>query len=223
MAVLRDHRTVSIADQIFEQLEKDILSGRHARGEIISEAKLSAELGVSRTPVREAITRLVQEHILIESGRGLEVVGISREDMLDMYEIRIQLEGACAARAARNVSDAQLKEMEEVLELQRYYIGKAGAPGAFSDDIKDLDSRFHGLLYEACGSMAYRDTLLPMHRKMTKFRKASVSVKSRALQSFQEHAAILEALKAHEPELARVRTVQHIINARDNIKNMPEF
>ena len=146
MAVLRDHRTVSIADQIFEQLEKDILSGRHARGEIISKAKLSAELGVSRTPVREAITRLVQEHILIESGRGLEVVGISREDMLDMYEIRIQLEGACAARAARNVSDAQLKEMEEVLELQRYYIGKAGAPGAFSDDIKDLDSRFHGLL-----------------------------------------------------------------------------
>jgi len=222
MAISRDHRTISIADQIFEQLEKEILTGKYKRGELLSELKLSAELGVSRTPVREAIRRLEQEHIIRDTGRGLEVVAISREDMLDMYEIRIQLEGNAAARAASHITDAQLKEMEEILELQRFYIEKGGAPGEYADDIKDLDSRFHALIYRSCGSMAYEDTLTPMHRKMTKFRKASVSKKSRAMLSYQEHVAILEALKAHEPELARSRSVQHIINARDNIKEIPE-
>ena len=81
---MRDHRTISIADQIFEQLEKEILSGKYKRGEILSELKLSEELGVSRTPVREAIRRLEQEHILKDSGKGLTVVGISKTDMLDM-------------------------------------------------------------------------------------------------------------------------------------------
>ena len=222
MAVLRDHRTISIADQIFERLEKDILTGKYQHGDILSEMKLSAELGVSRTPVREAIRRLEQEHILRENGRGLEVVGISREDMLDMYEIRVQLEGIAAARAATNITDEQLKEMAEILELQRFYIEKTSVPGEYADDIKDLDSRFHGLIYRGCGSMAYCDTLLPMHRKMTKFRKASVSKKSRATHSYEEHMAIYEALKAHEPELARSRTVQHIINARDSIKAIQE-
>ena len=126
MAVMRDHRTISIADQIFEQLEREILAGKYQRGEILSEMRLSAELGVSRTPVREAIRRLEQEHILRENGRGIEVVGISREDMLDMYEIRVALEGIAAGKAAQNITDEQLKEMEEILELQRFYIEKKG-------------------------------------------------------------------------------------------------
>ncbi|MBQ3872064.1 MAG: GntR family transcriptional regulator [Clostridia bacterium] len=222
MTVLRDHRTVSIADQIFEQLEKEILSGKYQRGEITSELKLSQELGVSRTPVREALRRLEQEHIIKDNGRGIEIIGISREDMLDMYDIRIQLEGIAAARAAEHVTDEQLKEMQDTLELQRFYIERTGTTGEYADDIKDMDSRFHELVYESCGSMAYCDTLLAMHRKMTKFRKASLSKKSRATQSYQEHIAILEALMAHEPELARSRMTQHVINARDNIKGIQE-
>ena len=79
---MRDHRTISIADQIFEQLEKEILSGKYKRGEQLSELKLSEELGVSRTPIREAIRRLEQEHILADTGKGLTVVGISKTDML---------------------------------------------------------------------------------------------------------------------------------------------
>lgn len=88
---MREHKSISIADQIFEQLERDILTGKYPRGEVLSELRLSAELGVSRTPVREAIRRLEQENILEESGRGVVVIGISREDMLDMYEIRMRL------------------------------------------------------------------------------------------------------------------------------------
>ena len=66
---MREHKTISIADQIFEQLERDILTGKYQRGEVLSEMRLSAELGVSRTPIREALRRLEQENILSDSGR----------------------------------------------------------------------------------------------------------------------------------------------------------
>ena len=97
--MMRDHKPISIADQVFEKLERDILSGKYPQGEILSELRLSGELGVSRTPIREAIRRLEQEHILEDTSRGLVVVGISRQDMLDIYEIRRQLEGLAAKRA----------------------------------------------------------------------------------------------------------------------------
>ena len=64
------HKTVSLADQVFERMETDILSGKYQRGEILTESKLSAELGVSRTPIREALRRLEQEHIIEETGKG---------------------------------------------------------------------------------------------------------------------------------------------------------
>jgi DNA-binding GntR family transcriptional regulator len=71
-----EHRSISIADQIFDQLERDILAGKYVRGEVLSELGLSKQLGVSRTPIREAIRRLEQEDFLEESGRGAVVVGI---------------------------------------------------------------------------------------------------------------------------------------------------
>ena len=215
---MRDHRTISIADQIFEQLQNEILSGKYKKGEVLSEAKLSEELGVSRTPVREAVRRLEQEHILDETGHGIVVVGISAEDMLDMYDIRIQLEGQAAARAAKNVTDEQLDKMQEVIELQKFYTDKDGDTSLKSNNIRDMDSSFHELLYQASSSVVFHDTLSNIHKKILKFRKASVSDKSRAELSYEEHLAILDALRMHEPELARSRTVQHIINARDNIR-----
>ena len=80
-----DHKTVSLADQVFEHLETDILSGKYGRGEILTESKLSAELGVSRTPIREALRRLEQEHIIEETGKGSVVIGITDKDLEDIY------------------------------------------------------------------------------------------------------------------------------------------
>lgn len=218
---MSEHKSISIADQIFEQLERDILTGKYQRGELLSETRLASELGVSRTPIREAIRRLEQEHILDESSRGAVVVGISKDDMYDMYEIRIQLEGIAAERAASHISDDELNKMREILDLQRYYIEKSGADGTDnSDQIKNLDSQFHALLYMSCGSKAYRDTLLPMHKKMTKFRKASVRKNSRAIESLSEHEAIYSALAKRDGKLAAELTTQHVINARDSIMNM---
>ena len=214
---MKERKSISIADQIFEQLERDILSGKYARGELLTELRLSEELGVSRTPIREAIRRLEQENILEEAGRGVTVVGISKQDMLDMYEIRIRIEGLAAEWAAARIGDEELNQIRETLELQRYYTEKGGS---HSDQIKNLDSQFHELVYRACGSRALTDTLIGLHKKMTKFRMASVSKQSRALQSVEEHEAILAALSAHDAEAAGEAMTAHVVNARDRMRDM---
>ena len=206
-----EHKSISIADQIFEQLERDILSGKYPRGELLSEQRLSSELGVSRTPVREAIRRLEQEKLLEDAPRGVIVVGISREDMMDMYEIRLQLEGPMARRAALNISDEQLHQMRDILDLQHFYCERQRSDS--SDQIKNLDSRFHELLYAADGSRTFYDVLSRLHKKITKFRMASVSRRSRALESIAEHEAIYEALAAHDPDRAEAAVLLHTRNA----------
>ncbi len=220
---MREHRTISIADQIFDQLEHEILTGKYKRGEIISEQRMSEELGVSRTPVREALRRLEQEEMIEEGARGMVVIGIAKEDMPDMYEIRIRLESTAAERAARNISEENLKEMGDILDMQGLFIEKQNAGDVDnSDKIRDLDSRFHELLYKSCGSKAFCDILIPLHKKMTKFRKASVRHKGRAVASYREHIEIYEALKAHDPEKAGSSMVRHLKNARTNIMSIEE-
>ena len=214
---MKERKSISIADQIFEQLERDILSGKYPRGELLTELRLSEELGVSRTPIREAIRRLEQENILEEAGRGVTVVGISKQDMLDMYEIRIRIEGLAAEWAAARIGDEELNQIRETLELQRCDTEKGGS---HSDQIKNLDSQFHELVYRACGSRALTDTLIGLHKKMTKFRMASVSKQSRALQSVEEHEAILAALSAHDAEAAGEAMTAHVVNARDRMRDM---
>ncbi len=215
---MKEHRNISIADQIFEKLERDILSGKYRRGEILSELRLSKEMDVSRTPIREALLRLEQENILMETGRGMEVIGISAEDMLDMYDVRLRLEGEMARRAAVNISEEKLAEMLELVELQRFYINKQG--NSSSEHTKNLDSQFHELLYSSCGSKTYKDVLMRIHKKMTKYRMASVSKQSRALQSNDEHMAIYRALVSRDPDAAEKAVMDHVRNAINRMEHM---
>ena len=82
-----EHKTISLADQVFEHLETDILSGKYQKGETLTESKLSLELGVSRTPIREALRRLEQEHLIEEAPKGVVVVGIGEKDLADIFEL----------------------------------------------------------------------------------------------------------------------------------------
>jgi len=209
-----EHKTISLADQVFEHLERDILSGKYSRGEILTESRLSAELGVSRTPIRESLRRLEQEHLIEETGKGSLVIGITEKDLEDIYLIRIQLEGMVASLAAKNYKDEKkLARLKEALDLQEFYLNKKDA-----DQIKHMDNRFHNMLYELSGSMVFYDTLLPLHKKVQKYRKASVESNSRAAASVEEHRKIYEAVAAGDCELAAKYASLHAENAFNHIK-----
>ncbi len=212
-----EHKTVSLADQVFEHIEKDILSGEYKRGEIITESKLSAKLGVSRTPIREALRRLSQEHLIEESGKGSVVIGISEKDLEDIFLIRKQLECLAASLAATNHTPDQLSELKETLELQEFYVGKQDA-----DHVKHMDNKFHRILYKLTGSTVFYDTLVPLHKKIQKYRRASLQSGSRATASVEEHRKIYEAIAAKDPKGAYDTVLEHIENAYNHIKNKKE-
>ena len=207
-----EHKTISLADQVFEHLETDILSGKYQRGEILTEAKLCQELGVSRTPVREVLRRLAQEHIIEESTKGSLVIGISERDLEDIFLIRECVEGLAAEVAAKSRTAEQLNALREALELQEFYLTKMD-----SNQIKIMDNRFHELIYKACGGITFYDTLEPLHKKIQKYRKAAVSNKSRATASVEEHKKIFEAIADQNGEAARKYTIEHIKNAHNHI------
>lgn len=207
-----EHKSISLADQVFEHLENDILSGKYQRGEVLTESKLCAELGVSRTPIREALRRLEQEHIIEESGKGSVVIGINENDLKDIFMIREKLECLVASLAAENRTDEQLIELREALELQEFYLTKQDA-----EHIKFMDNRFHSTLYKLSGSMVFYDTLIPLHKKIQKYRRASVESKSRAVASVKEHRMIFEAILSGDSKKAAEFAKQHVENAYNHI------
>lgn len=208
-----EHKSISLAEQVFDRLETDILSGKYQPGEILTELKLVGDLGVSRTPIREALRRLEQEHVIEMTSKGILVLGVSQKDLEEILEIRTRIEGLAAYMAALNITDEQLEELREAVELQEFFVPKHDA-----DRINGMDSRFHFLIYRFSGSIPLYDTLVPLHKKVLKYRKASVENEVRSTHSSQEHRAIFEAIAAHDAPLAEKYMTDHIANAKEFIK-----
>ena len=207
-----EYKTVSLADQVFERLEAEILSGKYQRGEVVTELQLCAELGVSRTPVREALRRLSQEHLIEDSPRGTVVLGVVRKDFEDMCAIRLRIEGLAVRGFIDNLSDDSLRQLREAVEFQEFYLNKSDP-----DHIKAMDSRFHELIYQNCGSAILCDTLSPLHKKVQKFRRLSIEQAGRAETSVREHRAIYEAIAAKDADLAERLMNEHVGNAMQTI------
>ena len=205
-------RGASRADLVFETLESEILGGSYAPGELLTELKLCERMGVSRTPVREALHRLMQEGLVKETTHGVVVRGVTHQDLIDIYEVRRRIEGYATRLCAERVSAEQLDEIREVVELQDFYTAKGGAA-----HIRDADTRFHELVYSYCGSDILSSILTELHRKVQRFRKASVENAERARVAVKEHAAILRALEEHNGDEAERLAVLHIENAKGGI------
>ncbi len=208
-----EHKTISLADQIFDKLENDILVGVYNRGEVLTELRLSEQLGVSRTPIREALRRLEQENIIAMTTKGAVVVGISADDIEAIYEVRERIEGYAARRAAEHASEEDIAALRDIVELQSFYIQKGDA-----QQIMDCDSRFHRMLYKMTESVPLYSTLTELHKKVIKFRRVSVEMSARAKCSNDEHRAICDAIAARNGELAEELTTAHVKNARENIR-----
>ena len=207
-----EYKTVSLADQVFERLEAEILSGKYQRGEVVTELQLCAELGVSRTPVRKALRRLSQEHLIEDSPRGTVVLGVVRKDFEDMCAIRLRIEGLAVRGFIDNLTEDSLRQLREAVEFQEFYLNKSDP-----DHIKAMDSRFHELIYQNCGSAILCDTLSPLHKKVQKFRRLSIEQAGRAETSVKEHRAIYEAIAAKDADLAERLMNEHVGNAMQTI------
>ena len=206
----------SLRGRVFNRLREDILSGKYQDYEELKEVAIGEELGVSRTPVREAFRQLELEGLIqIVPNKGAYVTGITAKDVKDIYMIRSSLEGMCARLATENITDEQLEELEENVYLASFHASKG-----HMEQMTELDNRFHHILYEACDSKMLEKLLQDFHQYVMRIRKKTLSTKERGIASNEEHRQIMEAIKEKNPDKAQQLATMHMHNAYDNmVKN----
>ena len=205
-------KTVSLADQVYERLENDIITGVYPKGEMLTELKLVEQLGVSRTPIRDALRRLEMERLIQDSGKGSVVLGITLSDLEDIMNIREHVEGLAAYYAAKNATAEEKEELRQISELQDFYFSKQDM-----NNLQKIDDRFHDSLYEISHRTILHDTLLPLHRKSMRYRKVTDKHKSVQERSVNEHKKIIEAVIAGDARLAQELMTTHIRNAKEHV------
>jgi len=203
----------SLRRRVFSLIENDILNGKYQSGDNLIESKLSEELGVSRTPVREAIRQLELEG-LVKSipNKGAVVKGISSQDIEDIYTIRMLIEGLAARWAAEKITAPEIKELHEAIDFEEFYTNK--------NDTAHLlvyDSRFHEIIYSASKSRPLTQMLSMFHHYIQRARNLSLASQTRAIKVLEEHKAIYEAIAAHDADKAAQLATDHVRNARDNL------
>ena len=206
--------TYSLRGRVFQSIREDILSGRYEQNTELKEAAIGAELGVSRTPVREALRQLELEGLVtIIPNRGAYVNMITAKDVQDIYVIRSMLEGLCARWATQSITAEQLDSMEETLCLSEYHTSKKNY-----EKLYELDSLFHEQLYEAGGSRILNHILSDFHDYVKMVRKATISTSSRSVTSTEEHRAIFEAIKEKDPDKAEALAKEHVKHTIESIQ-----
>ncbi len=206
----------SLRGRVFNKIREDILSGKYKEHEELREVAIGEELGVSRTPVREAFRQLELEGLIqIVPNKGAYVTGITAKDVEDIYMIRSKLEGLCARWATDHITEEQLEELEENVYLAEFHAKKGHL-----DQMAELDNRFHQILYESCNSKQLARLLVDFHEYVLRVRRKTLSNGSRGKVSNNEHRQIMEAIKSKDKDRAEALANEHIVNAYDNmVKN----
>jgi len=208
-----DLHTGSLRNKVFIKLQNDILNGIYEPGDSLIETKLSEELGVSRTPIREALRQLELEGLVqYIPNKGVIVKGISQKDIQDIYTIRMLIEGLAARWAAEKITPQELEELKEAVELEEFYTARND-----SSHLMHFDSRFHDIIFKASKSKPLMQILSNFHHYVQRARSISMNSPERAAAMLEEHKAILQAIIERDADKAEKLTTEHVRNASINL------
>jgi DNA-binding GntR family transcriptional regulator len=202
----------SLRGKVFNQLRTNILNGTYKPGDSLIELRLSEELGVSRTPIREALRQLELEGLVQAiPNKGAVVKGITEQDVEDIFTIRTMIEGLAARWAAEKITPEEITELKEALEFEEFYTVKND-----TDHLMRYDSRFHEIIFRASKSRPLMHMLSTFHDYIQSARVFSFKIPGRPQKSLSEHRAIFEAISNKDAATAEALTIQHIRNASQN-------
>lgn len=196
-----------MATSVYDRIRDAILSGALEGGRQLSENALAAEFGTSRTPVREALHRLEIERLVERGPRGATVRATSPEEILDIYEVRITLEGSAAHGAARRATPLDIARLQARQQDMR----------AVSDRVKRAAANraFHEALWAASQSPTLVDLLDRLHVHLLRYPTSTLDDDDRWARALDEHDAIVDAIACGDSALARDLAEQHMSAARD--------
>ncbi|MBE3586904.1 MAG: GntR family transcriptional regulator [Thermoanaerobacter sp.] len=203
-----------LRELVFESLREAIIQGRLKPGERLMEIQLAEEMGVSRTPVREAIRKLELEGFVVMVPRkGAYVAGISVKDIVDVFEVRAALEALAAGLAAERITDEELEELERAL-VKTYEVGENNL-----DALVETDTAFHELIYKASRNERLVQIITNLADQIQRFRATSLAQPGRTRHALEEHKQIVEAISERNVELAQILAREHIENAEQSLLN----
>jgi DNA-binding GntR family transcriptional regulator len=199
-----DDSIASRVDQAYDGLAAAIRNGRYRPGDRLREEEIAADLGMSRTPVREALGRLATRGLVeARAGRGLVVTSLSAQSVLELYAMREVLEGTAARLAAQQATDV---EIEALTILAEDFARTKGAPAAFAQ----TNRVFHARLYDAARNRFLLQALNDLQDAIGLLPRTTFAIAGRAAAAIEEHAAIVAAMRARNPDAADKAARAHI-------------
>ena len=202
-----------LRDVVFNTLRQAIIKGDLKPGERLLEIQLAEKLGVSRTPVREAIRKLELEGLVtMVPRRGTTVLGITKKHLKDVLEIRSALEELALELACRRITNEQY---EELVRLEALLEAKQDSDNAF--ELSDIDEKFHEQIYQATNNPRLVQLLANLREQMYRFRLEYMKAKDKRPRLIQEHQQIIKALKNKDSKAGRKAIYDHIVNQANAI------
>jgi DNA-binding GntR family transcriptional regulator len=199
--------------KIYKILKAQILEGNLEPGSKLVGEKLAEQMGVSRTPIREAIKWLaVEGFVNTIPGHGTFVNSVSIKDLKEVLQVRGVLEGLAAKLAIEVIKDEQIEELERIIKEMEYYAKEKNLP-AFSD----CSQRLQELIIDISGNTQLKKIRKIINDQTHRYRIRSLSSPRRLEHSFKEHRDIFEAIKNRDPEKADKLSKIHTENVFQNI------
>ncbi len=202
-----------LREAVCETLRDAIRKGILEPGERLMEVQLAEELGISRTPVREAIRKLEQEgYVIMMPRRGTYVSDISTNDVKEIFEIRSALESLATGLAARRIEPDELETLQNLLIEIEGYIAKNDM-----EKIVETDIKFHGLLYQVSRNERLVNIINNLKEQLARFRTLSMSYPGRLQETLEEHSEMVEAIANGDVSAARDAAEHHMERAEKTL------
>lgn len=202
-----------LRELVCENIRQAIIDGTFSPGERLMEIQMADEMGVSRTPVREAIRKLELEgFVVMIPRRGTYVADISIKDITEIYEVRTSLDVLAAGLAAERITEEELATLNGyLLEIGQHVANMD------MDKIVAVDTAFHDVLYTASRNERLRSIINNLREQLTGIRGRSMSYPGRLIETMDEHRNLVDAIAARDVERAQHAARVHIENAEHTL------
>lgn len=191
---------VSVADEIRNLLRRQIMSGVLQPGVPLRQDQLATQIGASRTPLREALQGLAQEGLIEMTRRGATVVAVSRDDLVELYEIREALETMAVRDVALLITEEQIEELYDILDRHKRSDGEQWVI---------INREFHNRIYALTKKPQLIDVIGTLSSRADVYVRL-IGAKSRRASAEAEHNEIVRALTAHDPDASALAVAKHL-------------
>lgn len=205
-----------LSEQLRESIEEEVATGRLKPGTHLDELELAERFGVSRTPIREALSLLAGEGVVeIRPRRGAVVAQLSPRRLVEMFEVMGELEALCARLAARRIGEADLASLMQGLAQCQTAAAQRDPDAYFY-----ANEEFHRNIYLASRNEYLIEQAVSLQRKLRPYRRLQLRVRNRMAQSLQEHQDIVEAIRSGDADRAATELRSHVVVQGDRFADL---